>query len=319
MRLGRREMLAATLAAVALPGRVGAQQGPPIRVAGPPFDAYKSAQYAATAGLFKRAGLNVELLTMNSGNAAMAALVGGSIEIAFTSLLPVMQAHLRGLSFQLVAPSGWYLSEAPQLELLTKKDSPIRTGRDLNGKVVASASLRDLNAVAALAWVDQNGGDSKTVRIVEMPNPAMLAALQEGRVDAIALGSPFIEQAISSGTARVLAKSYDAIAKRFQVAGYIATAEYIDKNLDAMRRLSRVLHDAAVYTNSHLPETVPMVAAYSGVDAAIIAKSIRATDPEYSDPRNIQPLIDVSAKYGIIDRAFPADEIISAAALRPPR
>jgi NitT/TauT family transport system substrate-binding protein len=318
-RISRRKSLIVTLGVVLAGRRAQAQESAPIRIAGPPLDAYKGAQYAARSGLFKRYGLNVEPTIMQSGSAAMAALSGGSIELAFTSLLPVIQAYLRGLPLQIVASSGWYISEAPQLELLVRKDSPIRTGRDLNNKIVASASLRDLNAVAALAWVDQNGGDSKTVRLVEIPTPALLAALDQGRIDAATFGSPFIEQAIASGKARVLAKSYDAISKRFQVAGYIGTVDYISKNTDAMRRFARAMHDAAVYTNAHLPDTVELVASYSGVDASTIAKSIRATDPEYTDPRNIQPLIDVAAKYGIIERAFPADEIISAAALRPPR
>ncbi len=124
---------------------------------------------------------------------------------------------------------------------------------------------------------------------------------------------------MASGKVRVLAKDYDAISKKFQTAGYIATADFSAKNADALHRFALAMHDAEAYTNAHLAETVDLVADYSGIPASAVAKSVRATDPEYVDPRNIQPLIDVAAKYGIIDRRFSADDIISSAAVRPPR
>ncbi len=298
---------------------LGAQDLATIRVSGPPIDAYKAVYYGIRSGLFRRYGLNVEAATVSSGNAALAALAGGSVDVAFTSLLPVAQGHLRGVPFKIVAPAGWYISDQPQLMMLVKKDSSIRNGRDLNGKTIASASLRDLNVAGMLAWIDKNGGDSHSVRVVEIPNSALLAALDEGRIDAAILITPFLDQALASGKTRVLAKAYDAIAKRFETAGLVASADYIAKNQDAMTRFARAMHESIVYTNSHMPQTVDLVASYSGVEAAVIAKSVRATDPEYVEAKNIQPLIDVAAKYGIIEKTFDANEIISEVAVRPAR
>jgi NitT/TauT family transport system substrate-binding protein len=298
---------------------VQGQSLPTLRVSGPPLDAYKSAYYAQKAGLFRKYGVNVELSTGASGSAAMAAISGGSLDLAFTAILPAIQAHVKGIEFKIVAPAGWYLSDAPQLMMLVRKDSTIAGGRDLAGKTIGCTALKDLSCTAMAAWIDQNGGDSKSVRTLELPNAALLPALDEGRIDAATFVTPFLDQALDSGKARVLAKNYDAISKRFQTAGYIATADFSAKNADTLRRFAQAMHEAAVYTNAHLPETVDIVAAYSGIPAAAIAKSVRASDPEYVDPRNIQPLIDVAAKYGIIDRAFSADEIISQAAVRPPR
>jgi len=309
--------LALTVTCLGGPGQ--SQDLPVLRVSGPPLDAYKTAYYAQQSGLFRKYGVNVQLSTLSSGSAAMAALVGGSIDLAFTAILPAIQAHVKGIEFRIVAPAGWYLSDAPQLLMLVRKDSTFATGRDLNGKTIGCTALKDLSCTAMAAWIDQNGGDSKTVHALELPNSALLPALDENRIDAATFVTPFMDQALASGTTRVLAKDYDAISKRFQTAGYIATADFAAKNVDALNRFARAMHDAAVYTNAHLPDTVDIVASYTGIPAAAIAKSARATDPENVDPRNIQPLIDVAAKYGIIDRGFPADEIISSAAVRPPR
>jgi NitT/TauT family transport system substrate-binding protein len=310
---------AAAVASVAGAGSAVQSQTPAtLRVSGPPLDAYKSAYYAQKAGLFRKYGVNVELSTGASGSAAMAAISGGSLDLAFTAILPAIQAHVKGIEFKIVAPAGWYLSDAPQLMMHVRTVFESPPFWSIHAAI--AVQLRSLSAVHPMAaWIDQNGGDSKTVRTLELPNAALLPALDEGRIDAATFVTPFLDQALDSGKARVLAKNYDAISKRFQTAGYIATADFAAKNSDALRRFALAMHDAAVYTNAHLPETVDIVAAYSGISAAAIAKSVRATDPEYVDPRNIQPLIDVAAKYGIIDRGFPADEIISQAAVRPPR
>ena len=85
-----------------------------------------------------------------------------------------------------------------------------------------------------------------------------------------------------------------------------------------MRSFVRAMHDSIVYTTNHLPETVPLVAAYSHVDAAVVARSVRAIDPEYLDPKELQPIIDVAFRYKLIDRNFSAQELISTLALRRP-
>lgn len=326
MSASRRRISAAVAVASVLVTMVGGGGGtaesqvlPTLRIAGPPLDSYKTAYYAQKSGLFRKYGVSVEVNTVASGAAAMAAIAGGSIDLAFTAILPVIQAHVRGIEFKIVAPAGWYLSDNPQLLMLVKKDAAFATGRDLSGKTVGCTALKDLSCTAMAAWIDQNGGDSKTLRTLELPNASLLPALDEGRIDAATFVTPFLDQALASGKARVLAKDYDAISKRFQTAGYIATADFAAKNADALHRFARAMHDAAVYTNAHLPETVDIVASYSGIPASAIATSVRATDPENVDPRNIQPLIDVCAKYGVIERTFPADDIISQAAIRPPR
>jgi NitT/TauT family transport system substrate-binding protein len=317
-----RRRLAAVLGAlllVAATASAHAQDLPKIIVAGPPIDDFKTVYYGIRSGLFRKYGLEVEALQTNSGAAALASVIGGSVQVAFTSVPAVLQGFARGVPFRVVAPAQWYLSEAATSALFVRVDSPIRSGRDLNGKTVAVQSLKDLNWAVTLAWIDQNGGDSKTVKVVELPNSAVLPAIEEGRIDAGSLASPFLEQGLSSGKARMLAKSYDAIAKRFQASVFVSTADYIAANGDAMGRFVRAMHESIVYTNTHLPDTVALVASYTGVEPAVVARSVRAIDPEYIDPKDLQPVIDVAFRYKLIDRNFTADDLISTVALRRPR
>ena len=294
------------------------QEIPTLRVAGPAQEGFKTVYYGVRAGVFKKYGVNVEIVPVGSGAAALAALAGGSIQVALTSTIPFFQAYTRGLPFQIVAPGQQYVSESATQALFVKKESPIKRGSDLNGKVIAVQSIKDLNWAATLAWIDSTGGDSQKVKVIELPLASVTPAIAEGRIDAGALSAPYLQQGVASGTVRLLAKNFDVIGKRFEVAVYIATKQYISANRDAMTRFAKAMQESAVFVNGHPAETVDLIASFTGVDPAIIAKAARTTDPEVVDAKDLQPTIDIAYKYKLLDRAFSAEEIISPTALRPP-
>lgn len=296
-----------------------AQSLPTIHVAGCVCDDLKTVLYGINAGIFHKYGVNVEYVSVANGAAALASLVGGSSQAALTSDLPLFQGHAHGVPFVIVAPAQWYLSEAATAgSLLVKKDSPIKSGRDLDGKTIAVQSIKDLNWAGTMAWIDQTGGDSSTVKAIELPMPAVTAAIDEGRVAAGSLQTPFLEEGIADGKVRLLAKAYDAIGKRFEAAVWVSMADYVAANQDAMSRFAHGMHDATVYTNTHTPEMNALVASFMKMDPAVVAKTYRTTDPEYLDPKTMQSVIDVAYKYKLIDRDFPAEELFSSVVLHGP-
>lgn len=228
-------------------------QGPTIiRVAGPPNEGYKDVYYAVDSGLFAKYGLDVQPRVTNSGAVVLAGLAGGSYDVAYTNLVPVLQAHLHGLPFQIIAPSTMFMSDRSQNAMLVTTDSPIHTARDLDGKTIGTQSLQDLNSVAMRAWVDKNGGNSSSLRVLEVPSAAAVASLTAHRIDAMALSEPLLTMALATGKVRVLAKPQGAIAQRFQAQAFIATSEFVADHPEAMARFARAMHESAIYNNSHL-------------------------------------------------------------------
>lgn len=292
------------------------QELPTIRVAGPAQEGFKTVYYGVQASIFRKYGLNVEIVPVTSGAAALAALAGGSIEVALTSMVPFLQAYARGLPFEIVALGQLYESEFPTNELFVAAGSPARSGRDLDGKTVAVQSIKDLNWAATLDWIDGTGGDSQTVKVIELPVGAVIPALEDGRIDAATISAPYLEQAAVDQKLRLLAKNFDVIGKRFEAAVYIATRAYVETNRDTMTRFARAMQEAAVYVNTHPQETIGLIAAFTGVPAERIARAARTHDPDYVDARDIQPLIDLSVKYKLIDHSISVGEIVAPTALR---
>jgi NitT/TauT family transport system substrate-binding protein len=315
--LKRRAALVATVGLAVLGrGRALAQTGP-LHVIGPPNDGYKAVHYGVRAGIFRKYGVEVEATLINSGAAAAAALIGGTADVAYTNATTLIAAHGKGIPIQIVAPGAIFVADGKmQTAIVTLKDGPVRSGRDLNGKTVGSVSLGDTMAASIQAWIDQSGGDSHTVKIIEVPASAVVQMLQEGRVAAAAVNEPAASQAIATGNVRGIVNPNSAIAKTFLAAMFVDMAPAAEKNAEAMRRFAQAMHEASTYTNAHMAETVDLVAGYSGIAPDVVARSARFTDAEYADPALVQPVIDVLVKYGIIDHGFPATEIISPYALK---
>jgi NitT/TauT family transport system substrate-binding protein len=319
MRISRRTALsaAATIAAGAgLLRRPAGAQETSITLATLINDTATAALYAAKAGIFKRYGLNAELQIMNSGAAAAAAIAGGAAQFGISSLVTLIEAHERRVGFTLVAPAGTVTSDVPYSQFVVRKDATWKTGRDFNGRLVGVPALKDLDSVAIMNWVDQTGGDSRTLRFVELPAVASVVAIEDGRIDGANLNTPTLTRALDGGKLRTLAQIFDAIAPRFTNTGWFTTSDYVAKNRGVVDRFARALRDSALYCNTHHAETVPMVAQNAKLDEALVARMPRITFGEFLTARDIQPVIDVAFKYKTIDKRFDAQELISAAALR---
>lgn len=308
---------AVAAAAAGLPARA---QAAPITIAASTFDSSTSGVYAAKAGLFKNAGLNVVFTPMNV-SAILPALAGGSIQFANSNLLNVIEGHARKAPFTVVAPSAYFNeSDIPgYIGMVAKKEAAIASGRDLNGKIVAVPSIGDLNTLASRSYIDKNGGDSTTVKFIEMPAPSALTAVIDGRVDATILNTPFLMTALEGGKVKLVTDAYNWIAPRFLGLGWLTTEDYAAKDRDAVEKFVRVMHDANIYCNAHQAETADMMAELAKADPLLERRMKRIQFAEYLVPAEIQPLIDVSAKYKVIEAAFPAQDLISPLALKPSR
>jgi NitT/TauT family transport system substrate-binding protein len=300
------------MAAVAAAGfvRPAAAADTPITIASVTNDSCTPALYALKSGLFTRAGLDVTFQGMSSGAAASAAVAGGAAQFGLSSLGTLIVAHAHGIPFVLVAPGGLVTSDVPYAEAVVRSDSTIRTGRDLAGKVFAVPALGDQNQVAAEAWIDKTGGDSHAVKFIELSAAATVPALLDGRIDAAQLGTPALAIALKSGKVRVLASIFDAIAPRFANIAWFATIAYVNANAEIVRRFAEAIRTASAYANTHHAETLPLIAEYTKVEPSVLAGMTRITFAERLDPRDIQPLIDACARYGVIERRFDANELI---------
>ncbi len=287
-----------------------------IRVAvSPSDDDTAPLLYAKATGMFERAGLDVQIQRLGSGSAIASAVTGGAIDIGKSSIISLLAAHQHGIPYSIVGTCALYSSNAPFEGLVVAKDSTIMTGADLNGKTVSTQSLNDIGQLAEEAWVDQHGGDSKTLHVTEIPTSAAQPAVESHRVDAAILLEPVLSTALAAGKLRLLGHAFGSIAPAFLFSAWFTTNDYAAQHVDAIRKFVTVIYQAGAYTNTHHKDAAPIVAAQIKMPVDAVQNAEWSAAGTSIDPNLIQPVIDTAAKYGAISKTFSYRDMINPAFL----
>ena len=283
----------------------------PLTLSTIPFDAGSEAFYAKDQGFFAKQGLDVTVNPVGNGPAIAAAVASGAIDIGFSNALSIETAYKKGLPFVFIAPAAIYSSAAPTSVLMVPKDSPLKTARDLNGKTIAVNGLKNIAEYAPSYWIDKNGGDSSTVKFIELSPIETPAALEAHRIDAAHVAEPQITQA--KANSRVFAKCYDLLGEGFMIAGYFTTRPWADAHPDLVRRFQAAMRETATWANAsaNTDTSADIMAKYAKLDAALVRSSVRAKFGTTLSAAAIQPTIDLAARYKLLD-TFPASELIYA-------
>jgi len=309
-RISRSNVLAAgALAALAaaLPARAATTS---LTVGATLDDDIAATLYGISAGTFAREGLDLHVNPLLSGAVGASAVASGALPIAKSSVIALIAAYARGLPFVIIAPSVVFTADKPTSGLIVRKDSPLLPGKDFNGKTIGVSSLVDARVIAIKAWTDANGGDSRTLKFIEVPASSVLAAVEAGRIDATVVSNTQLGDAMSAGTFKNLGEPNAAIGKRYIVNTWYTTRAYLAQNGDIVRHFLAGLLPAATYANAHPAEMTPFLASFAKIDETKLQNMTHSVIATKLVPAEYQPVIDAAAKYGFIDKAFPARDFL---------
>jgi NitT/TauT family transport system substrate-binding protein len=119
----------------ALGGRASAQET--LKVAIPQRGAWDAgiAELGQRGGIFKKHGLNLEILNVQAGPESIQAVIGGSMDIATAAgVSAAVGTFAKGAPIRLI---GSEMIGSPDLYWYVPANSPIQKVEDFNGKTVA--------------------------------------------------------------------------------------------------------------------------------------------------------------------------------------
>jgi NitT/TauT family transport system substrate-binding protein len=282
---------------------------PEIVVAGAPNDSGGAIFYAQDLGMFKKAGLNVKILAMNNPGSIAAAVVGGSVTIGTLTIPGVAIAREKGIPIVIIAPGPIYSSATPTSGIIVLKNSPIKKASDLNGKTIATRDISNLSYYGANNWIDKNGGDSKSVKWVEITDTQTVPALLAGRIDAASVSEPALDDAVHGTNARMLAAVYDAIGDKFLIGGNFTTEAYAKANPDVVRAFERVILEAGTWANHNHAQSAKIIEKYAGVP--VLPQATRVTYAERMRAADAQPVLDMLKQFGALKVPMQAGDLFA--------
>lgn len=255
--------------------------------------AYGGVHIAQRAGLFEKQGLALKIVTMDSGNAAMAAVLSGSMEFVSAGVGEVMAAKLRGQNIVIVAniyrglSGSLVLAKSAADKLAANPASPIDAKlKALDGLVIATPSA---TSAYTLPYKSAAAALGVNLRFTYMAQPAMLAAIETGAIQGMIAGAPFSVAAVNNGKgllwisgprgelpASVMPRSSACIETSEAYAS--AHPDVIARIQAAFASLSSFLHDHPDDALRHL------TAAYSPVDPAILQAVFKDEAQNWAQP-----------------------------------
>jgi NitT/TauT family transport system substrate-binding protein len=307
--ISRAAALASATVAAFAPAVVHPQELKKIRFSAVPTDDMTAVYWAWKQGIYRKVGIDLEIVQVASGSVSTSAVISGAYEMGKASPIASIVAHLKNLPLTIVANGAVHLAGARWSGMLVASESTIKTGADCNNKVGAAAGLNDISQMAQMNWIDKNGGDSKTVKWVEIPGSALAAALIERRVDFGLIAEPTLSTALDTGKIRILADAYSAVAPRWLASAYLAQPDFANKNADLMKRFQKATYESAAYTNMHANETIQLMSDATKLPTTTYSKMARIEGATNGDPSMIAGLIDLSFRYKLIPNAFPSKDM----------
>ncbi|MGA2391962.1 MAG: ABC transporter substrate-binding protein, partial [Candidatus Lustribacter sp.] len=245
---------------------------------------------------------------MSNGAAIASAVISGALDVGWSDVISLAAAYKRGLPVVIIGAGGIHTPGSLATQLMVRKDSPLHTAADLTGKIIGCTGLDNVGQFGPELWIDQNGGQSSTVKFIEVPLPALPAALQQGRVDAAWLAEPFIHAA--EPFARTFALCFDAVAPTWMLGGWFTTPAWASAHRDAVAAFRAVMSKTATWANANQAQSAVILAKYANLDPNLLKNMHRIAYGTRPEAAQLQPVIDLAARYGAIAAPFPAQQLM---------
>ena len=199
-------------------------------------------------GIFEAHGLTVSTEFAAGGAAAIPAVVSGDIDFAFGAYPSYFTAVEQGLPLLV---SSEAVRAAPLFGgLYSLPDSGIASPADMSGATVAVNTLNNLVQIAVEYQLQQAGLALDDVTLVEIPFPDMVAALELGDVDVIAVVGPFGGIARNTLDATLVTDMFAGEIEGFPVAGFYVTEDFASQNPNTIAAFNAAFAEATELTNS---------------------------------------------------------------------
>lgn len=304
-------------AALGVAGAASAKGGDRLKIGYLPANGLLSV-YSEEAGFWKDAGLEVELFRAQGGPAILQALLSGAIPAGDVGVAPAVIAASRKLPFYFLTLASVSTPDHPLDRIMVRKDSEIRSFRDLRGKTLAIPQ-KGTQPDAALVAAEKVFGIKKSeINLLPVPYPNMPQVLQQGQVDAIYPFPPADTVAEVQDGARTIAETSDFIP----YVGFTTLAvrrDFADANPAVVRKLIKGAVNGQRWINANPKRASEVANTALSIPSGIRERTRSAYWSINALPvmANVHHLYELQVAGGIIDPVADVDAMMKSYFIDP--
>ncbi len=237
-------------------------------------------------GIFKKHGLNLDVLYTAAGPESIQAMIGGSIDIAVASgVSAAIGTFAKGAPIRIISSE---MTGAPDLYWYVPADSPIKTIQDFNGKSIAFSAVGSSSNAAVLALIAQYHLTAKPQATGNIA--ATITQTMTGQVDVGFGAAPFGLDLVEAGKTRIVASGSDVdVLKHRVVRVNLTGAQTLASRHDAIVRFMQAYRETVDWMYSS-PDALKIYGEYSGLPASIVQRVVKLIPKEALQTDEIKDL-----------------------------
>jgi NitT/TauT family transport system substrate-binding protein len=225
-------------------------------------------QVGIQAGIYKKHGIELEVISFGGGARMQQAMAAESIDIAIGSG-PELAFVAKGAPVIGVAA----VADAPYpVVLAVLKDSPIKRAEDLKGKTISVSSKGSLTDWLGQELSRQLGWGSTGINLAPLgTTAAQMAALKTRQIDGMIVEVNAGFRMEEDGSGRIVVQFGERI-KVFHIYVVYARKAFLEKNPDAVRAFLAGWFDSIGYMRAQRAQTIEIVRRTAEVSQGIATR-----------------------------------------------
>jgi NitT/TauT family transport system substrate-binding protein len=177
------------------------------------------AEVGQRSGIFKKHGINLEILYTQGGGETQQAVISGSVEIGVAAgIMGVLGAYSKGAPVRIL---GAETTGAADLYWYVKADSPIKSLKDTEGRTISYSTNGSSTHGIVTAFMKQY--ELKAKPVATGGPPGTLTQVMSGQIDVGWSAPPFGLDQLDQKQIRIIASGNDADAFKGQTVRLLIT------------------------------------------------------------------------------------------------
>ena len=263
---------------------------------------------ANSTGMFKDAGIDVELYEYNNGGDLMSAMASGDLDVGYVGITPVIYSMSKGVPIKIVAGAQ---NEGSGL---LSYDSSVKSITDLKGKVVATPGESSIQSVLLKYDLKKNGLNISDIESPSMKVSSMNDALKTGSIDGMVTYEPYatISKEINNQT---LVENSSDILPDHPCCVVVMSEKFLSGNSTKVNKILDIHKNATEKIMENPEGMVQYLPSHIVPNAEIEKESLTnirwVSDLNDNYKQNVYNFLNIERDLGIINRTLPQDKLFA--------
>ncbi|MEB3103606.1 ABC transporter substrate-binding protein [Ferviditalea candida] len=265
---------------------------------------------ADSQGIFKKNGLNVNIVKVQTGPATTSAIVSGAAQFSQSNYATLISAKMKGTPIEIVAEAA--RAQEGFSAVITGVNSSIKEPKDLLGKRIATAVIGGIGPIAINQWLKDKGIDYTKINWVQMSFPEMGAALETNRVDAAWVVEPFVTKytKVKDAKARVVFDVFSGPTAKLPIAAYAANENYVKDHPDIVEAFVKSVQEAAALAQKDPTLIKKVLPSFTSLPEELVNQLSLEEYPSSTDIAEIQRVAKAMQDTGVTQTEYKVDSMI---------